>query len=77
MHVTAVTPGPLSHQDSDKVVPLSERLVGAEVGDTDSPPESQDLVGDAVRRILRDKIWAMIMGADEEESGLPPLDYEL
>ncbi|WP_250624893.1 hypothetical protein [Pinirhizobacter soli] len=79
MHITAVNPG-LSSQNPDTVVPLSDRLVHAEAGEPEIEPEepgSQDFVGDTVRRILRDKMVAMIMGADEEESGLPPLDYEL
>jgi hypothetical protein len=76
MHITAAAPGPLSYQDP-RVVPPGDRLAGAKAADPASAPETQDIVGDAVQRILRDKMWAMIMGADEEESGIPPLDYEL
>lgn len=75
MHIMATTPGLSNYQDADVVVPLSERLAGTE--DPESGPESEDMVAGYVRRILREKMVAMIMGADEEESGIPPLDYEL
>jgi len=77
MHITTANHAPLSYQDSNRVIPLSERLAQAGAEDLESGSNPQDFVGDTFRRILRDKFMAMIMGADEEESGIPPLEYEL
>ena len=76
MHIPAVTPGLLSYQDPDSAVLPADRLAGAVEPEPEPLPEG-DLMGDYVQRILKEKMWAMIMGADEEESGIPPLDYEL
>jgi len=77
MHIHAATPGSLGHQETYSLVPLSQRLAEAAAQEPETGPESRDFVGDTVRRILRDQLVAMIMGADEEESGIPPLEYEL
>lgn len=78
MQITAATPGQLGHQYPDAVISPLGRLaeVLEEAPETKPPPEA-DLVEKYVQRILREKLWAMIAGADEEESGIPPLDYEL
>ena len=77
MRIQAATPNPLSHQEPHLVVPLSQRLAEAAAEEPEKDSESTDFVGDTVQRIFRDQLVAMIMGADEEESGIPPLDYEL
>ncbi|HEY4144864.1 hypothetical protein [Pinirhizobacter sp.] len=79
MQILTAIPGLLSHQKHDTSIPPSQRLAETLADDVEPDPEPVDFVGDTVRRILRDKIWAGIMGADEEESGIPPLDsmYEL
>ena len=76
MQIPAITPGLLSYQDLDSVVLPADRLAEAAELEPEPLPEG-DLIGDYVQRILKEKMWAMIAGADEEESGIPPLDYEL
>jgi hypothetical protein len=73
MNVIDVSSRLVSNQQFDEVISPANRL--ADAADPDSSPA--DFVGDWVKRTLREKMVAMIMGADEEESGIPPLDYEL
>ena len=78
MQIAAATPGQLGHQDPDAVVSPLARLAEVSEGALETTPLPEaDLVEKYVQRILREKLWAMIAGADEEESGIPPLDYEL
>jgi hypothetical protein len=77
MHVNTVAPGLGDNRDFDPVVPPARRLADAAGSDPGTEPTPDDFIGDWVRRTLREKMVAMIMGADEEESGIPPLDYEL
>jgi hypothetical protein len=46
-------------------------------GQETKPLPKVDLVGDWVRKLMRDQMWAMIYGAGEEETGIPRLEIEL
>ena len=57
---------------------MADRLAEAERKPEPRTATEGDLVEDYVRKhSVKDKLWAAIFGADEEESGIPPLDYEL
>ena len=78
MHITAATPVLSGYQGLDSMVSPVDRLAEALERKPEAKPLPKvDLVGDWVVKIMRDKQWGMIYGADEEETGMPRIEYEL
>jgi len=78
MHVTTLSAMPSIHQEPDSVISPKDRLAEARGEDQQTKPLPKvDLVGDWVRKLMLDQLWAQIYGADEEETGVPKLEMEL
>lgn len=78
MHVTPLSASPSTHQETDSVMSPMDRLAELMERKPETKPLPKvDLVGDWVKKLMRDQMWAMIYGADEEETGIPRLEMEL
>ena len=77
MHITTLSAMPSFHQETASVVSPKDRLAEAmEEHQQTKPLPKVDLVGDWVRKLMHDQLWAQIYGAGEEETGIPKLEYE-
>jgi hypothetical protein len=69
---------PSFHREASSVISLQDRLAAAQGEDQQTKPLPEvDLTGDWVKKIMHDRLWAHIYGADEEETGIPKLECEL